>query len=222
MCIRDSVFRDGVERVLVPVGCFQMGSTDWASDEQPVHEQCITESFWLDKYEVTNALYGSVGCSDRSSEADQPRNCVNWLDAQAFCEARGGTLPSEMQWEYAARGVESWVYPWGDFYYAERVIGEDTQTAPVGSRPDGASWVGAMDLSGNVWEWTHTRYDPYPYEESDNGYNNGDVSTRVLRGGSFNNPANFLRSAFRLGWSPTDNLNLIGFRCALSLNNSGL
>ena len=219
------VFNDGVERVLVPVGCFQMGSTDGYDGEQPVHEQCVTEPFWLDKYEVTNALYGSVGCSGTSSEADQPRNCVTWLDAQAFCEARGGTLPSEMQWEYAARGVESWVYPWGNDYDAERVIGEDdptygdTQTAPVGSRPDGASWVGAMDMSGNLYEWTHTRYDPYPYEEGDNGYNSGDVSNRVLRGGSFNDPAYFLRSADRDHWLPADSLNNFGLRCAFSLNS---
>ncbi len=216
------VFSDGVERVLVPVGCFQMGSNNGDDDEQPVHEQCVTEPFWLDKYEVTNALYGSVGCSDRSSEADQPRNCVNWLDAQAFCEARGGTLPSEMQWEYAARGVESWVYPWGDFYYAERVIGEDTQIAPVGSRPAGASWVGAMDMSGNVWEWTHTRYDPYPYEEGDNEYNGGDNSMRVFRGGSISFAAYFLRSANRVSRFRTDLNSRFGFRCALSLNNSGL
>ena len=176
---------------------------------------------------MTNALYGSVSACSYSTEADQPRNCVNWYDAQAFCEARGGTLPSEMQWEYAARGVESWDYPWGNTYDAERVIGEDdptyggTRTAPVGSRPDGASWVGAMDLSGNVWEWTHTRYDPYPYEESDNGYNNGDVSTRVLRGGSFNNPARYLRSADRVFGFPSYYFNYFGFRCALSLNNAG-
>ena len=222
------VFADGVERVLVPVGCFRMGSNNGENDEQPVHEQCVTEPFWLDKYEVTNALYGPVGCSDWSSEADQPRNCVDWLDAQAFCEARGGTLPSEMQWEYAARGVESWVYPWGNDYDAERVIGADDptygsrQTAPVGSRPDGASWVGAMDISGNLWEWIHTRYDPYPYEESDNGYNNGDIRNRVLRGGSFSYPASYLRSANRDHWNPTDSGNLTGFRCAFSLNSPDL
>ncbi len=222
------VFNDGVERVLVPVGCFQMGSTDGDSDEQPVHEQCITEPFWLDKYEVTNALYGSASGSSFSSEADQPRNYVTWLKAQAFCEARGETLPSEMQWEYAARGVESWVYPWGNDYDAERVIGADdptygnTQTAPVGSRPDGVSWVGAMDISGNLWEWTHTRYDPYPYEEGDNEYNSGDVSERVLRGGSFSFPAYYLRSALRGLRYPSDNLSVSGFRCAFSLNSPDL
>ena len=224
------VFSDGVERVLVPVGCFMMGSNNGVDNEQPVHEQCVTEPFWLDKYEVTNALYGSVGCSDWSSEADQPRNCVDWYDAQAFCEAQGGTLPSEMQWEYAARGVESWVYPWGNDYDAEpeRVIGADdptygnTQTAPVGSRPAGASWVGVMDMSGNVWEWTHTRYDPYPYEEGDNGYNSGDISNRVLRGGSFLDPASDLRSAGRYYWGPSNDYDSIGFRCAFSLNSPDL
>ncbi|MFZ4829139.1 MAG: SUMF1/EgtB/PvdO family nonheme iron enzyme [Phototrophicaceae bacterium] len=224
------VFNDGVERVLVPVGCFQMGSTDGDSDEQPVHEQCVTEPFWLDKYEVTNALYGSAAGCGYSSEADQPRNCVTWLEAQAFCEARGGTLPSEMQWEYAARGVEGLVYryPWGNDYDAERVIGEDdpmygdTRTAPVGSRPDGASWVGAMDMSGNVREWTHTRYDPYPYEEGENRYNSLDFRKRVVRGGSFDDVTFNLRSSNRDNWNPSSRINSIGFRCALSLDNAGL
>jgi formylglycine-generating enzyme required for sulfatase activity len=222
------VFPDGVEMVLVPVGCFQMGSNFGNIDERPVHEQCITEPFWLDKYEVTNALYGSASGCDYSSEADQPRNCVNWLDAQAFCEAHGGTLPSEKQWEYAARGLESWAYPWGNEYDVERVIGDDdptygdTQTAPVGSRLDGASWVEAMDMSGNVWEWTHTRHDPYPYEEGDNDFYSGDISNRVLRGGSLILPAFKLRSANRGDWHPIAVSNIIGFRCALSLNNSGL
>ncbi|MGV2433591.1 MAG UNVERIFIED_CONTAM: formylglycine-generating enzyme family protein [Anaerolineae bacterium] len=176
-------------------------------------------------HEVTNALYGSEGCSDSSSQADQPRNCVDWYDAHAFCEAQGGTLPSEMQWEYAARGVESWEYPWGNDYDAERVIGEDdptygdTQTAPVGSRPDGASWVGAMDMSGNIWEWTSAAYRDYPYTQEDEQPNESDIS-RVLRGGSFNFPANLLRSAFRYLRNPSVNFNDSGFRCAFSLNNS--
>ena len=215
------VFEDGVERVLVPVGCFQMGSTDY-SDEQPVREQCITEPFWLDKYEVTNALYGSVGCSDWSSEPDQPRNCVTWIEAQAFCEAHGGNLPTEAQWEYAARGVESWVYPWGNEYVSEYVIGADdptygnTKTAPVGSRPEGASWVGTLDQSGNVWEWTATRYDPYPYELGDDSYDSGDNRTRVLRGGSFSNSSDLLRSASRNGRDPLVGDLSRGFRCARS------
>jgi|GEM_PF-6200583 len=219
----------GVTMVLVPVGCFQMGSNNGYDDEKPVHEQCVTEPFWLDKYEVTNALYGSVSGCWYSTEADQPRNCVSWLDAQAFCEARGGTLPSEMQWEYAARGVESWDYPWGNDYDAERVIGEDdptygdTQTAPVGSRPDGASWVGAMDMSGNVWEWTSTAWGDYPYTQEDEQPNNSDIS-RVFRGGSFGNSEYDyeLRSAVRNDWDPTGGNGFIGFRCAFSLNSPGL
>ena len=217
------VFEDGVERVLVPVGCFQMGSVDGWDDEQPVHEQCITEPFWLDKYEVTNALYGSVGCSDWSSEPDQPRNCVTWIEAQAFCEAHGGNLPTEAQWEYAARGVESWVYPWGNEYVSEYVIGEDdptygdTKTAPVGSRPEGASWVGTLDQSGNVWEWTATRYDPYPYELGDDSYDSGDNRTRVLRGGSWwSGDSGYLRSSSRYSGSPDYSGGNDGFRCARS------
>ena len=222
------VFSDGVERVLVPVGCFQMGSINGENDEQPVHEQCVTEPFWLDKYEVTNAQYGSVGCRDWSSEADQPRNCVTWLDAQAFCELHGGTLPSEMQWEYAARGVEGWVYPWGNDYVMEHASGADDptygnrRTAPVGSHPVGMSWAGAMDMAGNVWEWTHTRYDPYPYWEGDNEYNSDDAGDRVLRGGSFSSTANLLRSSDRLLRGIFQYDPDFGFRCAIRLTSPGL
>ena len=137
------------------------------------------------------------------------------------------TLPSEKQWEYAARGVESWAYPWGNEYDVERVIGADdptymsNSTAPVGSRPDGVSWVGAMDMSGNLWEWTSTAYGVYPYTQEDEQLNNKDVS-RILRGGSFGTPANGLRSAFRFSWNPADIDNYFGIRCAFSLNNSGL
>ena len=200
-------------------------SNGYGFDEQLLHEQCITEPFWLDKYEVTNTLYGPASGSSSSSEADQPRTNVTWLDAQAFCEARGGTLPSEMQWEYAARGVESWVYPWGNEYHTGYVVGEDNQvygdkrTAPVGSRPEGASWVGAMDMSGNVGEWTHTRYVPYPYQDETNGYSAGDVSNRALRGGSFNDSAVLLRSAFRVGGNIINQYDDVGFRCAFSLTS---
>lgn len=223
------VFDDGVERVLVPVGCFQMGSMDGDSDQKPTHEQCITEPFWLDKYEVTNALYGSVdeNCSQYSSEPDQPRNCMTWFEAQSFCQAHGGNLPTEVQWEYAARGIESLVYPWGNEYKAEYVIGIDDpmygniKTAPVGSRPEGVSWVGTLDQAGNLWEWTSTAYLEYPYTPDDEQINNS-LAERTLRGGAYENGGYNLRSADRFGRNPSDGLVDGGFRCALSLNSSGL
>ncbi|MBL8163084.1 MAG: SUMF1/EgtB/PvdO family nonheme iron enzyme [Anaerolineae bacterium] len=214
---------DGVTMVLVPAGCFIMGSTDGDSDEQPVEQQCLDTPFWIDKFEVTNAQYGSTGCEQYSSAPDQPRNCVSWVDASAFCEARGARLPTEAEWEYAARGPDGLRYPWGDTYDAARVIGADDPTygnrttAPVGSRPGGASWVGALDMSGNLWEWVSTLYRAYPYRADDgreDGTNRTDL--RVLRGGSFGNATGNLRAANRGRLGPDLVNGNLGVRCARS------
>ena len=145
---------DGVEMVLVPAGCFEMGNGDY-SNERPVSKQCFDESFWIDRYEVTNEQYGSYGCREYSSQPDQPRNCVDWFDARDFCEKLGGRLPSEAEWEYAARGPDNLKYPWGNDFVADNVaynVNSPSETANVGSYPDGMSWVGAYDLSGNLLE----------------------------------------------------------------------
>jgi len=209
---------DGVTMVLVPAGCFMMGSDDGDSDEQPIHEQCFDEPFWIDKYEVTNADYGSTGCETWSSDPDQPRNCLDWFEASDFCEAREARLPTEAEWEYAARGPDSLVYPWGNEYDAALVIGEDdptygdTRTAPVGSRPGGTSWVGALDMSGNVWEWTSSLYEDYPYSDDHENIND-DTNRRVIRGGAFDSTADNLRAAYRSRLHPSNDFNLVGFRC---------
>ncbi len=224
---------DGVEMVLVPAGCFYMGSNE-NSDEQPRHEVCFDDPFWIDKYEVTNEQFGSTGCKEQSSEPDQPRNCVDWFEALEYCQARDATLPTEAQWEYAARGPDSLVYPWGNEYNADLVIGRGgipgyllsgtryTQTAPVGSRSGGASWVGALDMSGNVWEWTSTWYEDYPYDSTDG--RESDILSRtrailpVSRGGAFHNIVRELRSAYR-DWSLPGNSNSYrGVRCARYLD----
>jgi formylglycine-generating enzyme required for sulfatase activity len=214
---------DGVEMVLVPPGCFMMGSDDGEFDERPVHEICFDAPFWIDRYEVTNEQYGSVGCESMSSDPDQPRDCVTWFEARDFCVARGGRLPTEAEWEYAARGPDSLVYPWGNEYDAALVIGADdptygnTRTAPVGSRPNGASWVGALDLSGNVWEWTSSlyEYESYPYDVEDGRENESASPTagRVVRGGSFASPRYGLRGALRTNLYPPNSLVYHGFRC---------
>jgi formylglycine-generating enzyme required for sulfatase activity len=152
---------DSVKLVLVPVGCFMMGSDNGSKDEQPVHEQCFEEPFWIDKYEVTNEQYGSIKCDSSSSNPKQPRNCVDWFEAKAFCEKQGARLPTEQEWEYAARGPDSLVYPWGNDWNDNYAVWDGNSgyiTAEVGSRPEGVSWVGAYDMSGNVWEWTSSRY----------------------------------------------------------------
>ena len=209
---------DGTTMVLVPVGCFMMGSEDGDSDERPVHKQCIEEPFWLDKYEVTNLAYGGVGCEGYSSRANEPRNCVVWLAARAYCENRGGRLPSEVEWEWAARGPESWAYPWGNEFEGSRAVfdgNSNNNTVEVGNRATGASWVGAQDMAGNVWEWTRSGYREYPYKAGDGREGVGE-DQYVLRGGSFNDAPYYLRSANR-GWGFPDGENFLGFRCSRSL-----
>jgi len=240
----------GVEMALVPTGCFMMGSSEdqidlalqlcascgrvWFEDEIPQHEQCFDAPFWIDVYEVTNAQYGSEGSF---SGADLPRETVGWFEAVAHCESRGARLPTEAEWEYAARGPDGLVYPWGNSFdgsladfcdanctYDWRQADNDdgyVATAPVGNYPGGASWVGAMDMSGNVEEWVSSIGREYPYDAADGREVDGSIdssSKRVLRGGSWNNSATFLRAACR-PWDGPGSASYgrgsgVGVRCA--------
>lgn len=222
-------FDDGIEMVLVPAGCFWMGSNFGQSDEVPVHEVCFDEPFWIDKYEVSNAAFerlGGVQVDPPFFEGDnRPVENINWFEARDFCARRGVRLPSEAEWEYAARGPDSLVYPWGDDWNPDALNWADTSpdaTFPVGSFPTGASWVGALDMSGNVWEWVSTIYDqdayPYPYDASDGRENmtNNDA-LRGLRGGSFNLLGSYARTAYRRNSpAPMVKGRSAGFRCARS------
>jgi formylglycine-generating enzyme required for sulfatase activity len=167
---------------------------------------CFDEPFWIDVYEVTNGQYGSVGCVDFSSGSSQPRTCVNWYDAQTHCAGRGGRLPTAAEWEYAARGPSGWEFPWGDTFDGSRVVYNGSRCeghgiCAVGSRPAGASWVGALDLSGNVWEWAGSDYD---------------ASFKSLRGGCMDDVVSYLRPALHNGFDPSLAVGSVGFRCALS------
>jgi len=213
---------NGVTMVLVPAGCFDMGSDDGASDERPVHEICFDEPFWIDKYEVTNAQFadfgGQAGRSSNWKGADLPRERITWFEAVTFCELRGARLPTEAEWEYAARGPDNLVYPWGNAWNPDNANWAGTspdQTFAVGSFSQGASWVGALDMSGNVREWMSSLDEDYPY--SDNHESNSDTSSlRVLRGGSFFNSSSNLRAATRFRFSPDFVNDSFGFRCARS------
>jgi formylglycine-generating enzyme required for sulfatase activity len=170
-------------------------------------------------YEVTNAQYGEADseCLRWSSEPDQPRVSVTWLEAGAFCEARGARLPTEAEWEYTARGPDGLEYPWGNEFVGENVVFDGNsggQTATVGSRPGGVSWVGAYDLIGNVNEWVADRYGTYPDSAQVNptGSRSGDY--RVWRGGSCCGVTSLLRSGARSRTGPRFSINDLGFRCA--------
>lgn len=213
---------NGVEMALVPAGCFQMGSSDGDSDEQPVHEVCFERPFWIDVVEVTNAQYGGAApdCTEWSSEGDQPRVCINWTDALAYCQEHGARLPTEAEWEYAARGPDGLIYPWGDVFIVENVVyggNSASRTWDVGSKPGGVSWTGAFDLSGNVWEWVNDWYGSYPSGQQVNPQGPESGQSRVARGGSWNYYfAYFLSSAIRTWNDPFSVSHHLGFRCALS------
>ena len=209
---------DGVAMARVPAGCFRMGSDDGESDEQPVHEVCFDAPFWIDNAEVTNVQYGSEGIF---KGADRPREFVFWNEARDYCERRGARLPTEAEWEYAARGPDNLIYPWGDSFVADRVVyvgNSNSQTARVGSRPViSGSWVGAFDLSGNVAEWVADLYGPYSSGRQVNpsGPSSGDYY--VARGGDYNFPdLSYLRATRRNRVTPGFKYLNIGFRCARS------
>jgi formylglycine-generating enzyme required for sulfatase activity len=214
---------DGVEMVLVPSGCFMMGSDDGNGDEQPVHEQCFDEPFWIDRYEVTQGDFTRLGGEQEEDSyfdgASRPVEQITWFEARDFCELRGGYLPTEREWEYAARGPDGLAYPWGDIWDADRAIWKSNssrQTAVIGSRPASASWVGAEDMSGNVWEWVSSVYRDYPYGSHSEDIS-GDSTFYVLRGGSWFSTETILLRVLTRGITYSDNaINFLGFRCARS------
>jgi iron(II)-dependent oxidoreductase len=213
---------DGVPMVLVPAGCFDMGSGDGEDSEQPINPQCLDQPFWIDRTEVMQADFERLGgqkANPNAINADpHPVETISWFEARDFCALRGMRLPTEREWEYAARGPDNRTYPWGDDWNPANVVWSENsngQTVAVGSRPAGASWVNALDMSGNVWEWVSSLYQLYPYVASDGRedlLNSADV--RVMRGGSFGSPLYDLRASFRNRNSPHSEGQGLGFRCA--------
>jgi len=251
--------KDGMVMVYVPSGEFLMGSTDeyilllerecpecFFADEQPQHKIYL-DTYWLYQTEVTNNMYAQCVASGVCQElvlkssytrssyyddvdyADYPVIHVDWDQANVYCSSAGGRLPSEAEWEKAARGTSGRpYYPWGEQaldcslanYYGKRA-GNDFcvgDTNAVGSYPKGASVYGALDMAGNVWEWVMDWYSNNYYSgiPSNNppGPNNGDV--RVVRGGSWDDSDRYLRTSHRNWGSPDYMYDNVGFRCVLS------
>jgi formylglycine-generating enzyme required for sulfatase activity len=231
-------------------------SRDIFIPEQPAHTVAL-DAFWIDRTEVTNAQFaaflrelgnqeqGGVSWLDSAGSqilsggeesflpwegyADYPVTRVSWFGAKAYCAWAGGRLPTEAEWEYAARGPESSVYPWGDTFNCTKVNAEDPsgeagcdgylETAPVGSLPTGASWCGALDMAGNVWEWVADVWDEQYYAHSPATNPTGPRSGqfRVDRGGAYIYGAQWqTRSAMR---GPIEAVRRDfdqGFRCVVS------
>jgi len=239
---------DGMVMVYVPAGEFLMGSSD-ADGEAGAHEKpqhtVYLDAYWIDRTEVTNAQYRKCveagacqqpGCWDDENDSapDRPVVCVTWYDAQAYTAWAGGRLPTEAEWEKAARGTDGRIYPWGDEFdgsrlnYCDRNCGYDWKdtsaddgyavTAPVGRYPSGASPYGALDMAGNVWEWVADRYEEGYYARSPARNPQGPASgdSRVLRGGAFGNEVWLVRCAYRVRRDPGDRLWGGGFRLVAS------
>ena len=236
--------QDGMPMVYAPGGEFLMGAAEWY-DDVPIHAVTL-EGFWLDRTEVTQAHYRR--CIEAGACAALPATtpyhpthpvvAVTWHEAAAYCAWAGGRLPTEAEWEYAARSVERYRYPWGDDKslvgpagvrlnfcdvnctesWADDAVDDGyATTAPVGSFPAGMSWCGAFDLAGNVWEWVHDWYSETYYAESRSRNPTGPSSGayRVLRGGSWQSDESNVRSSYRYRAAPEERADNRGFRCVL-------
>jgi sulfatase modifying factor 1 len=225
--------KDGAPMVLVPAGEFTMGSDDGDDDEQPVH-RVFLDSFYLDMFEVTNGRFAKFvdaiqseppwGFADKETpvtHADHPVRWVNWLEATGYCLWAGKRLPTEAEWEKAARGPEGRVYPWGNEppTPAHAVFGlkEGAETvSPIGNRDLGRSPYGAHDLAGNLYEWVADWYDEavYTTQSTINPRGPTEGTTKGQRGGSYINSPYRLRTSFRTKSDPTEHDPHVGFRCA--------
>jgi formylglycine-generating enzyme required for sulfatase activity len=228
--------KDGMTMVYVPAGEFLMGSaTEAGGDEQPQHTVYL-DAFWIDKTEVTNKMY--VNCMNSSCPwpnefvsitramylANPPFNnypvaSVNWEMANAYCKWAGRSLPTEAQWEKAAKGgMDTW-YPWGNFDPDDTRANYNSKlgdTTEVGTYPIGASPYGALDMGGNVWEWVADWYGYYWSEPVSNPTGPSTGEFRIMRGGSWNSTSETLRTTNRARVAPDYSAFDLGFRCALS------
>ncbi|MBK7318632.1 SUMF1/EgtB/PvdO family nonheme iron enzyme [Candidatus Villigracilis affinis] len=228
---------DGATLVYVPAGEFIMGSDDGKADEKPVHKVYL-DAFWIGETEVTNKRYEACvnqgTCSPPASFSsynqkgyygypqfiNYPVLYVSWDQAKTYCTWAGGRLPTEAEWEKAARGTEGQTYPWGNATPNNNLLNYNSDifdTSEVKKYPDGQSIYGAYDMAGNVWEWVSSIYRPYPYNSLDGREDMTLEDFRVLRGGSWLVSDADVRTSNRyfLDQKTTFN-NLIGFRCARS------
>ncbi len=250
------------DMLLVPAGPFTMGADSGGQpDEHPAHQVTVA-AYWLDRTEVSNRAYdlcvGAGVCRPHDAKSatlnrfggdgpfrrpDQPISAISWDDARAYCRFVGKRLPSEAEWEKAARGTDGRKYPWGDTAPSrELAVFATDATSEVGTHAKGAGPYGHLDLAGNVWEWVEDIYDPYAYRRE--GASRGVAGTceqvlaaqdelrahrmqgftgtnpipseceRVLRGGAFNYDGPGLRASNRVHHPARFRLVMSGFRCA--------
>lgn len=214
--------RGGLPVVYVPAGCFVMGSGTGDRDETPLHRVCLS-AYWIGQTEITNTQYracveaGACPLPQDTSRYDQPIYAnhpvvyITWDNAAAYAAWVGGSLPTEAQWEFAARGPEGWLYPWGNesptcdranIFGPVETCQRDTALVGVDQRPAGASWVGALDMNGNVWEWATDWYGDYPSESQTDPPGPLTGQFRIIRGGSWHSAEYDSRATFRNRYEP--------------------
>lgn len=242
--VRGGAFSMGTDMVDEDLEAIHLGLPEpWYVDEHPFHRNSLP-TFYIDRTEVTNAAYKEF--LDTHPEATAPDDWarrspphglennpvvyVNWYQADHYCRWKGGRLPTEAEWEKAARGPRALIYPWGNTFDPARAnvsTGpfDRGRTAPVGSRPAGAGPYGTVDQIGNVWEWVADDYAPYPGNDEEVTAFGEEPPFKVMRGLSFEAVGHYpaltyhkvvavsARSSFRGYDHPTSRLRDVGFRC---------
>jgi serine/threonine-protein kinase len=223
----------------VPAGEFTMGSENGLDNEKPVREIYL-DAFWIDQTEVTNFMYSKCvqdgTCNPPRSSASSARTSyygnsdfnefpviyVSWENADEYCEWVERRLPTEAEWEKAARGTDGFSYPWGNNAPDSELLsfnGNTEDTTQVGFYPMGASPYGALDMAGNVYEWVADWYNPSYYSAVSSPDSNplgpANGTSRVLRGGAWYGTESQVRSTDRSWNVPSTTATDIGFRCAM-------
>lgn len=217
--------KENTEMVLIPSGEFIMGDNRGFDNEKPQHRVKL-KAFLIDKYPVTvkdykefQKLTGYKSEPDDYRPDDSKNECpvtyVSFDDAKAYAEWLGKRLPTEAEWEKAARGTDGRLWPWGNEWDESKLAsreGNYTEPVPVGIFPEGKSPYGVMDMAGNVWEWTSDSEQKYPYKKPFPG-----EKLKLFKGGSWSHDKIYARCSMRYlagqdGWA-----NDLGFRCAMSL-----
>jgi formylglycine-generating enzyme required for sulfatase activity len=235
---------DCKDMVFISGDIFIMGGSEGSPNYQPEHSVSVAD-FYIDRWPVTNAEYkkfvDATGypvpnydvnwcdtqgynwdpetCMVPDGKADHPVVLVTWEDAMAYAAWAGKRLPTEAEWECAARGLAGRQYPWGNEFVPGRCNCKEVGiggTSAVGYfSPDGDTPQGLVDMLGNVWEWTSSLFRPYPYDPDDGRESRQAAGFRVLRGGSWVNDVNVVHCLSRLD-GDFQFYNNVGFRCAVS------